>query len=82
MELERYLALGEVEQRAQRSELIATLNRLADAAQAWPTEERRNAADLLARAYDTIGWFDPGKDKKKRQKQEDKRRKIVAGLRG
>lgn len=82
MELERYLALGEVEQRAQRSELIATLNRLSDAAQAWPTEERRNAADLLARAYDTIGWFDPGRDKKKRQKQEDKRRKTVEGLRG
>lgn len=80
-ELTRYLALSEAEQRIHRSVLVAALNHLADAARSWPPDDRRQAAALLERAYDAIGWSDPGKDKKKRQKQEAKRRAAIQDLR-
>ncbi|WP_006747396.1 RAMP superfamily CRISPR-associated protein [Thioalkalivibrio paradoxus] len=77
-----HLALSEAERRMQRSVLVAALNQLTDAAKSWPPADRRRAAELLERAYDAIGWFDPGKDKKKREKQEAKRRAAIQDLRG
>ena len=80
-ELSHDLAHAEAEQRAQRPGLIAVLNHLVEAAQSWPLEERGRAADLLERVYDAIGWFDRGKGKKQRQKQEAKRRGAIEALR-
>ena len=65
-----------------RNELNAQANRLAGEAPAWSDAgEREEAAVLLERMYKVIGWSDPGKNRKGREKQEKKRRDAIARIR-
>lgn len=83
-EVDRFLALDESQRRSQREALQTHLNRLAKEAAEWSSDADRNqAADLLDATYSDpkVGWTDPGINKKKREKQETKRRRIVADVR-
>lgn len=83
-EVERFLALDENERRTQRNGLLGHLNSLAKEAAAWSQEADRNrAADLLEATYGDpkVGWTDPGINKKRRERQEAKRRRIIADVR-
>lgn len=81
-EFDRFMSLGESGQRGNRESLIGVLNRLYKTAKSWTSaKERCDAGNLLERVYDAINWFDPGKNRRQREKQEDKRRKMVADLR-
>jgi len=76
---EAFQALNEYERTEQRQNLVSILNRLADAAKIWTDHSNcEQARDLLTQVFDEIGWFDPDKkNKKQREKQAAKRRKIV-----
>lgn len=83
-EVERFLSLDENQRRAQREALLGHLNRLAKEAVGWSrAEDRTQAADLLDATYSNpkVGWTDSGLKKQKREKQEQKRRRIVAEVR-
>ncbi|MCE2461537.1 MAG: type III-B CRISPR module RAMP protein Cmr6 [Pseudomonadales bacterium] len=65
-----------------RNEAKTQANRLADEALAWSdASEREEATTLLERLYEVIGWSDPGKKKKQREKQIKKRRDAIARIR-
>lgn len=84
--IDAYATLDDVERRQKqiRQRLNAALNKLTDQAQGWTGAERLRAADLLQETYENpaVGWHDPGIEKKKRHKQENKRRDAIARLRG
>lgn len=70
------------ELRGPRDALVGDLNRLAKAAAEWADRaERGCAADLIERAFDAIGWSDPGSRPKQRQRQETNRREMLNRLR-
>ena len=85
IEVER--ALGAYQERSgpdehHRNEVKAEANRLAEEAPRWPdAKEREEATVLLEKLYDEIGWHDPGRNRKQRAKQENKRRNAVASIR-
>ena len=65
-----------------RNKVKSSANRLADM-NAWSdAEERKDAADLLERVYEVIGWHDPGRNRKQRDKQRKKKRDTIARVRG
>ena len=67
---------------SRRNELKGQANRLSAEACAWPdAAAREEAAALLERLYDTIGWHDPGVKQDKRTKQEKKKRDAIACIR-
>lgn len=79
--VEAYLAAAPGQTRTRLLEEIkAMINKLLDAGQAQAAE-RASLADHLAATFDRIGWADPGGDRKKREKQEQKRRQQLAALR-
>jgi hypothetical protein len=85
-EIDGFLALGETLRRDQpRWEgLIRCLNALANTASTWPDRSWREAgACLLEATYGDprVGWTDPGLNKQKREKQEKKRRALIADVR-
>ena len=43
--------------------------------------ERQEAAELLERLYELVGWHDPGRNRKQREKQISKRRDAIACVR-
>ena len=66
-----------------RNEAKALANRLTDEAPAWSDAgEREEAAVLLERLYEAIGWSDPGtKGRRRREKQINKKRDAIASIR-
>ena len=66
-----------------RNEAKALANRLTDEAPAWSDAgEREEAAVLLERLYEAIGWSDPGiRGRKRREKQINKKRDAIARIR-
>ena len=85
VELERMLArISSLDQLSEslRNKVKSSANRLADM-DAWSdAEERKDAADLLERVYEVIGWYDPGRNRKQRDKQHKKKRDAIARVRG
>ena len=64
-----------------RAELVRLANAAENEAKDWSAEDRQQAADVVTRIYEAIGWHDPGKKSQQRKKQAAKRRDMVAGLR-
>ena len=66
-----------------RNEAKALAKRLTDEAPAWSDAgEREEAAVLLERLYEAIGWSDPGtKGRRRREKQINKKRDAIASIR-
>ena len=65
-----------------RNQLKAEANRLADEAASWPDAgERGEAAALLEQTYEIVGWHDPGKKPKQREKQIRKKRDAIDRVR-
>ena len=85
IEVERLLdaigASGQVDE-SRRNLLKSEANRLAAQAVSWSDAgERQEAAALLERLYEFIGWHDPGRNRKQREKQIRKRRDAIARVR-
>ena len=65
-----------------RNQLKSEANRLAEQAASWSDAgERKEAAELLERLYELVGWHDPGRNRKRREKQISKRREAIARVR-
>lgn len=65
-----------------RNQLKSEANRLVDQAVTWSDAgERQEAAELLERLYELVGWHDPGRNRKQREKQTGKRRDAIARVR-
>ncbi|MCY4470241.1 MAG: type III-B CRISPR module RAMP protein Cmr6 [Thiotrichales bacterium] len=65
-----------------RNQLKSEANRLVEQAAFWSdADERREAAEILERLYGLIGWHDPGRNRKQREKQTRKRRDAIARVR-
>ena len=65
-----------------RNQLKSEANRLVAQAVSWSDAgERQEAAALLERLYEFIGWHDRGKNRKQREKQIGKRRDAIAQVR-
>lgn len=80
-EFQAYTAQSEVLRRQKRTEFLGLLTALENEARKWTDAKAcTQAANLLIRIYDEIGWADPGKNKKQRVKQESKRRQRIADL--
>jgi CRISPR-associated protein (TIGR03986 family) len=72
---------SEVEQREGRGAFVGRLNTLEAEAGGWDEHAIcMEAAALLTRIYEEIGWTDPGLKKAKRIKQEAKRKQRIAKL--
>ena len=85
VEIERLLdairTSGQVDE-SYRNQLKSEANRLVAQAVSWSDAgERQEAAALLERLYEFIGWHDPGRNRKQREKQIRKRRDAVARVR-
>ncbi len=85
-EIDAFLLLDEGDRRSKqrREDLSRCLNGLFDTACRWSDPGWRNAvAQYVEQTYGDprVGWGDPGADRKKREKQEEKRRKRIAELR-
>ena len=64
------------------NQLKSEANRLIEQAASWSdADERREAAEILERLYGLIGWHDPGRNRKQREKQTRKRRDAIARVR-
>ncbi len=77
--LERFNRAGAPHERQGiRSQVIEAANRLTNDDFDWTdAAERERAATALEECYDEVGWYDPGKNKKQREKQEKKRRDAI-----
>ena len=64
-----------------RNELLRLANAPKKDTNNWPADDRRKAADVVEGIFEVIGWHDPGKNQRQRQKQETKRRAMVEHLR-
>ena len=65
-----------------RENAKAAANRLSDRELKWSGKaEREEAATLLERTYDAIGWHDTGLNRNRRTKQEKKKRDAIARIR-
>ena len=74
-------ASGRVDE-GRRNQLKSEANRLVDQAVTWSDAgERQEAAELLERLYELVGWHDPGRNRKQREKQTGKRRDAIACVR-
>ena len=79
--LDESSASGRVDE-SRRNQLKSEANRLVDQAVSWSDAgERQEAAELLERLYELIGWHDPGRNRKQREKQIRKRRDAIARVR-
>ena len=79
--MEEFGTSGRVDE-SRRNQLKSEANRLAEQAASWSdTDERREAADLLERLYELVGWHDPGRNRKQRERQISKRREAIARVR-
>ena len=85
VEVERLLDAAEVGGQvveSHRNQVKSEANRLVAQAVAWPDAgERQEAAELLERLYELVGWHDPGRSRKQREKQIRKRRDAIARVR-
>ena len=71
------------EKEALSNEAKAQAKKLAMEAPSWPdAAEREEAAKLLEKLYEGIGWHDPGRTKKQREKQVKKKRDSITRIRG
>ena len=77
--LREYHAAGQKE--AARNELLRLANAPERDADNWPADDLHKAASVIERIFEVIGWHDPGRKPKQRQKQEAKRRAMVERLR-
>ena len=67
---------------ASRNDVKSQANRLADEAPSWSdAAEREEAAVLLERLYEVVGWHEPRKNKKQRARQEKKKRDAIDRIR-
>lgn len=64
-----------------RNEAKAKANRLIQTDVWSDTKERQDAAELLESVYEVIGWHDPGRNRKQREKQIRKKRDAIASIR-
>ncbi|GEM_PF-424818 len=63
------------------ADLMGTINRLRDDAQAWSAEDRAQAADAIQAAFERFGWAPSGLKSDRRRKQTAKRREMIDALR-
>ncbi|MBK1642115.1 TIGR03986 family CRISPR-associated RAMP protein [Chromatium okenii] len=81
-QLVRYRQLTEVAQRQERETVVGMLNRLADQLLLSADGILRNeGADAITEGFETLGWSDPGKNAKQREKQMNKRREKIDNVR-
>lgn len=79
--LNEFGASGRVDE-GRRNQLKSEANLLVDQAVSWSDAgERQEAAELLERLYELVGWHDPGRNRKQREKQIGKRRDAIARVR-
>ncbi len=75
-------AKSDKEKQGIREQVKAAANKLTEGDFEWTdADERKDAATALEACYDEIGWFDSGKNKKQRTRQEAKRREAIAKIR-
>ena len=79
--LAQHAKAGHGAKNAARQELLKLANAAENEAGDWSAEDRQNAAVLVERIFETIGWYDPGRNSKQRQKQTKKRQDMVERLR-
>ena len=65
----------------ERDKVKRSANQLSSVSNEIPADERMTAAELLERAYDLIGWHEPGANKKQKARQERKKRDAIARVR-
>ena len=63
------------------ADLMGTINRLRDDAQAWSAQDRAQAADAIQAAFERFGWAPSGLKSDRRRKQTAKRREMIDALR-
>ena len=82
-QVERFKAAeGHGERRGTREQVKTAANRLTEGDFEWTdAAEREKAATALEECYDKIGWYDPGKNRKQRTRQETRRREDIAKIR-
>lgn len=64
-------------------QLVGLFTKYADLAKSWARDDqaREQLARLMEETFDHCGWYQPGTDKKKREKQETKKRDQIKALR-
>ncbi len=82
-QLERFKAEGDQHRRIGiRRQVVEAANRLTGGHFQWTdAEERETAAKALEECYDVIGWHDPGRNRRQRERQEKKRRADIEKIR-
>ena len=67
---------------ASRNDVKSQANRLADEAPSWSdAAEREEAAVLLERLYEVVGWHEPRRNPRQRARQEKKKRDAIDRIR-
>ncbi len=63
--------------------LVGLVNRYVELAENWDTQDegRSRLADLVEDTYTRLGWYPSGTAKKKRSRQENKKRQMIARIR-
>jgi hypothetical protein len=80
--LSAYHEANEFKQKELRDKLVKDLNGLAGLLEQHAEAScREEGANFMEQVWDGIGWFDPGKRREKRAKQEEKRRARVDEVR-
>ena len=65
----------------ERDNVKRSANQLSSGSIEIPADKRMAVAELLERAYDLIGWYEPGANKKQKTRQERKKRDAIARIR-
>jgi CRISPR-associated protein Cmr6 len=76
-----YLAANPIQQKPLREKIAALVNAILKQGGELSDPDRQRAAVQLTALWDAIGWYDPGTEKKKRDKQENKRREWIDKMR-